>query len=79
MECVMCDGKTKIVNYIDYAGTVYRKRVCQVCNYTIWTYEEEVDNYRWVQEAMTGKRALQREKKKLLNKQYKERGKKNER
>lgn len=44
MECPECGGNTKILDSRKYAGAVYRKRECKLCNFTFWTEEIEIDS-----------------------------------
>lgn len=43
MECIKCEGKTKVIDSRAYAGTRYRKRKCRACGCTFWTQEELAD------------------------------------
>lgn len=44
MECLNCDdGIMRVTDTRAFAGTVYRKRRCKACGYTVWTEEIEAD------------------------------------
>lgn len=65
MECLNCDdGKTIVIDSIKYAGTVLRKRKCQLCSSVVWTEELEVEDLDTVREALSYKQRKYRANKK---------------
>lgn len=45
MDCIVCDGKTKVTNSTRYEGKVYRKRKCLVCGAIFDTSENYCGAY----------------------------------
>lgn len=63
MECLNCDdGKTRVINTIKYAGTVYRSRACSSCGHKFWTEEIEVNNLADIRAAEAYKKMKYRKK-----------------
>ena len=43
VECPECGGKTMVIDSREYAGAVYRRRVCKKCDYRFFSEETEID------------------------------------
>ena len=65
MNCPKCAGKTRTVDSRPFAGTRYRRRLCD-CGYAFWTVEElaDVRDVRYMQAA---ERMKTRDKKEVNN------------
>ena len=65
MECLNCDdGIMRVTDTRAFAGTVYRKRRCKACGYTVWTEEVEADK-RGLNAMFAYERRKERERKKV--------------
>lgn len=42
MECIFCNGESRITNTVKEDGTVYRKRICLECKKEFFTYEIDI-------------------------------------
>lgn len=62
MECLNCDGKTKVEDSICYAGSVYRRRKCLECGFAYWTEELEVIDHKIITEAQRYKKTQNKRK-----------------
>lgn len=68
MDCIECDGKTRVTDSIAYAGTVYRHRKCLACGLKFWTEEIVAENKYDIRDALSFKKAKYRDNKRRLEK-----------
>lgn len=64
MDCIKCEGKTKVNNTIKFAGYCYRHRICLICKNDFWTEENEVENYTDIKHAIAYRQANYRARRK---------------
>lgn len=55
--CPECDCKTTVVDSVEYAGAVYRRRKCKICGFSFHTEETEItDDEQIIRDAQAYKK-----------------------